>query len=82
VSVKDLGMGIPKEDHHNLFKRFWRASLAKVGNISGIGLGLHVSSEIIRRHGGKMWLKSEKDKGSTFYFSIPINNTANNSNLH
>jgi PAS domain S-box-containing protein len=68
VSIKDSGMGIPKDEQPNLFKRFWRASSAKANHISGIGLGLHISSEIIKQHQGKMWLKSEKNKGSTFSF--------------
>jgi signal transduction histidine kinase len=72
VSVKDEGIGIPKSEQLNLFKRFSRASSATARNISGIGLGLHVSKAIIKQHGGNIWLKSEKDKGAAFYFSLPI----------
>jgi PAS domain S-box-containing protein len=72
VSVRDEGIGIPKSEQLNLFKRFWRASSATSRNISGIGLGLHVSKAIITQHGGKIWLKSEKEKGSIFYFSLPV----------
>jgi PAS domain S-box-containing protein len=75
VSIKDEGIGIPKSEQANLFKRFWRASSATSRNISGIGLGLHVSKAIITQHGGKIWLKSEKDKGSVFYFSLPVSST-------
>jgi PAS domain S-box-containing protein len=71
VSVRDQGIGIPKSEQRNLFKRFWRASSATSRNIAGIGLGLHVSKAIITQHDGKIWLKSEKDKGSVFYFSLP-----------
>jgi PAS domain S-box-containing protein len=72
VSVRDEGIGIPKSEQINLFKRFWRATSATSRNIAGIGLGLHVSKAIITQHGGKIWLKSEKAKGSVFYFSLPL----------
>jgi len=63
----------PKSEQPNLFKRFWRASSATSKNIAGIGLGLHVSKAIITQHTGKIWLKSGKDKGSVFSFSLPLN---------
>jgi PAS domain S-box-containing protein len=72
VSVRDEGIGIPKSEQLNLFKRFWRASSATSRNIAGIGLGLHVSKAIITQHSGKIWLKSEKEKGSVFYFTLPV----------
>jgi len=71
VSVRDEGIGVPKSEQANLFKRFWRASSATSRNIAGIGLGLHVSKAIITQHGGKIWLKSEAGKGAVFYFSLP-----------
>ena len=76
VSVKDSGIGIPKDEQKNLFKRFWRASTAKKRNISGIGLGLHISNQIIKSHNGKLWLISDTNKGSTFTFSVPLIPTA------
>lgn len=72
VSVQDFGIGIPKQEQKNLFKRFWRASTARQKDISGIGLGLHISSQIIEKHNGKLWFISDKNKGSTFKFSIPL----------
>jgi PAS domain S-box-containing protein len=72
VSVRDEGIGIPKSEQQNLFKRFWRASSAKSRNIAGIGLGLHVSKAIVTQHGGRIRLKSEAGKGSVFYFSLPV----------
>lgn len=72
ISVTDSGIGIPKAEQPNLFKRFWRASSATSRNIAGIGLGLHVSKAVISQHRGNIWLKSEKDKGSVFYFSLPL----------
>lgn len=70
VSVKDYGIGIPREDFTNIFSRFYRVSGLN-STFSGSGIGLYISSEIISRHGGKIWVESELDKGSTFYFSIP-----------
>ncbi len=70
VSVKDHGIGIPQEDLTNIFSRFYRVSGLN-STFSGSGIGLYISSEIISRHGGKIWAESELNKGSTFYFSIP-----------
>ena len=70
VRIKDEGIGIPREDLKNIFSRFYRVS-GPNATFSGSGIGLYISSEIIRRHGGKIWAESEINKGSTFYFSIP-----------
>ena len=72
VSVKDEGMGIAKEEINKLFDRYFRSRYVTEGNISGFGIGLYLSAEIIQRHGGRIWAKSEPGKGSTFYFTIPI----------
>lgn len=71
VSVKDEGIGISKEDVEKIFERFYRIERERK-TYPGLGLGLYISSEIIKQHGGKIWVKSEKGKGSTFYFSLPI----------
>ena len=70
VSVKDKGIGIPREDLTNIFSRFYRVS-GLHSTFSGSGIGLYISSEIISRHGGRIWAESELNKGSTFYFSLP-----------
>ncbi|HWH61657.1 MAG TPA: PAS domain S-box protein [Ginsengibacter sp.] len=70
VTIKDNGIGIPREELINIFSRFYRVPGLN-STFSGSGIGLYISSEIIRRHGGKIWAESELDKGSTFYFSIP-----------
>lgn len=71
VSIQDFGLGIPKEQHAKVFDRFFRGKgIAK--DVSGLGLGLYISSEIIAQHKGRMWVESDKGKGSTFYFSIPV----------
>lgn len=71
ISVKDFGFGISKSDQASIFGRFYRATTAIDHNIDGIGLGLYVAQQIIMAHKGKMWLESEKNKGSSFYFSLP-----------
>ncbi|TDQ08216.1 PAS domain-containing protein [Pedobacter metabolipauper] len=70
VSVKDYGIGIETEDLNRLFERFYRVE--SNNSISGFGIGLYLSAEIIDRHNGKIWAESEPDKGSTFYFTLPL----------
>ncbi len=70
-SVKDNGIGIAKENIDNVFKRYFRVE-DRAMRFQGMGIGLFISKEIIERHGGKMWAESEEEKGSTFYFSIPL----------
>ncbi|MCX2480186.1 ATP-binding protein [Pedobacter sp. MC2016-15] len=72
VSVRDDGMGIREQDKDKLFDRFYRVESAHTESISGFGIGLYLSAEIIKRHGGEIWLESEKGIGSTFYFSLPL----------
>ncbi|MBI2865458.1 MAG: PAS domain-containing protein [Chloroflexi bacterium] len=72
VSVKDYGVGIPKEKQHRIFQSFYRAHAGTPFDFGGIGVGLFISKEIVTRHGGRMWFESEEGKGSTFYFSVPI----------
>ncbi len=70
ISVSDKGKGIELENLGNLFARYFR--LAKDNNhASGLGLGLYISAEIIRLHGGEMGVESELGKGTTFWFTIP-----------
>jgi len=70
VMVKDFGMGLSAEEQRKIFSRFYRVEGNR--NISGLGLGLYISNEIISRHKGRMFVKSEPGKGSEFYFSIPV----------
>jgi len=74
VSVKDEGMGIKPQDIGKLFERFYRVESKHTLAISGFGIGLYLCSEIIQIHEGKIWIESEKGKGSTFYFSLPLAN--------
>jgi two-component system sensor histidine kinase VicK len=72
ISVKDLGAGIRSEDQPKLFDRFYRVENEQVGMVSGFGIGLYLSAEIIKLHQGRIWVESEIGKGSTFYFSLPL----------
>jgi PAS domain S-box-containing protein len=72
VGVKDLGMGIEKDKLKNIFNRFYRVEGLNPA-ISGLGIGLYICKEIVDRHKGKIWVDSEYGKGSTFWFSLPVN---------
>lgn len=71
ISVKDFGIGIPKSEHDHIFKRFFRVSGKNNYTFPGLGLGLYISSEIIKRHKGEISFESKEGKGSTFRFQIP-----------
>jgi PAS domain S-box-containing protein len=71
VSVKDEGFGIPADMLTNIFSRFYRVDNISPA-ISGLGIGLYISHDIIERHNGKLWAESELGKGSTFWFTLPI----------
>jgi PAS domain S-box-containing protein len=70
VGIEDKGIGIPADDLNHIFTRFYRVS-GITSTFSGSGIGLYIASQIISRHGGKIWAVSQLKKGSTFYFSIP-----------
>jgi PAS domain S-box-containing protein len=72
VAVQDYGMGIQKEHQERIFSRFYRVE-ELASHISGLGIGLYISKEIITRHHGKLWLDSEPEKGSIFFFEVPVN---------
>lgn len=78
VTVKDQGIGIPKDVQDRLFQRFFRAPNTK-GRISGMGLGLYITREIVQRHGGYIWVESEEGHGSTFGLAMPLVNDASES---
>jgi PAS domain S-box len=72
LCVQDFGIGIPASQQEQLFTRFFRVSDDKSNTYPGLGLGLYITSEIIKRHGGTIDFKSEEGKGSTFCFSLPV----------
>jgi signal transduction histidine kinase len=73
ISVKDTGPGIPFDKIPHLFERYYRAD-ASGKQVSGLGLGLYISAEIIERHGGQIGAESEIGIGSSFWFTLPLGN--------
>jgi two-component system sensor histidine kinase VicK len=71
VNVKDQGMGINPKDLEKIFDRFYRVETSNSRHISGFGIGLYLSAEIIKGHGGRIWAVSESGQGSTFSFCLP-----------
>lgn len=72
VAVQDFGIGIPDEKKTKVFQQFFRVSGPYAETFPGLGLGLYISSQIIKRLHGKIWVESRSGKGSTFYFQIPL----------
>jgi signal transduction histidine kinase len=69
--VRDNGIGIDPQDHQKIFEKFER--LEEQEDEEGTGLGLAIVERIVKSHGGKIWVESEKGKGATFYFTLPKN---------
>jgi len=74
VSVEDQGMGLKPGDKEKVFDRYYRVESTHTEHISGFGIGLYLSAEIVKRHDGEIWVESESGVGSTFYFSLPLEN--------
>lgn len=72
LSVRDTGIGIESEDIGRIFDRFYRADDPVVQEASGTGLGLPIVKMFVEMHGGRVWVDSEKGKGSTFTFILPV----------
>jgi len=72
VSIADNGIGIPKEQAKDVFARFFRAKNAIKQETDGSGLGLYIAKTIVEKNGGKIWFDSAENKGSTFYFTVPL----------
>jgi NtrC-family two-component system sensor histidine kinase KinB len=66
--VQDSGEGIPPQYQERVFERFFQVPGARRG---GVGLGLYISREVVRAHGGEMGARSEVGQGSTFWFTLP-----------
>ncbi len=71
LSVQDFGIGIAPDKKDKVFEQFYRVSGNRRHTFPGLGLGLYISSQIIKREGGHIWVTSTEGKGSTFSFSIP-----------
>lgn len=72
VSVKDKGIGVAKDQKKKIFERLYQAATTDDKKFPGLGMGLYISKQIIKRHRGKIWVESQEQKGSTFYFTLPI----------
>jgi PAS domain S-box-containing protein len=72
VGIRDRGIGIGADKLEHIFSRFYRIEENK--NVSGLGIGLYLSKQIIDRHLGRIWAESTRGEGSIFYFTIPIKN--------
>ena len=71
ISITDEGLGIPRKDISHVFDRFYRVDKARARSMGGTGLGLAISKEVVQLHGGKIWVTSVENKGSTFFISLP-----------
>jgi two-component system, chemotaxis family, CheB/CheR fusion protein len=71
LRVQDHGPGIAPEKHQHLFERFYRVSGATEETYPGLGLGLYITAEIVKSHGGRIWVESEKGQGTTFFVALP-----------
>jgi two-component system phosphate regulon sensor histidine kinase PhoR len=72
VDVKDLGLGIGKEDQKHVFDKFYRVSSGNLAKSQGTGLGLSIVKQLIEQQNGKITVSSELGKGSTFTLYFPL----------
>lgn len=73
IGVRDFGIGIPSDKHENIFDKFYRVEESSY-KFQGLGMGLYICKEIIARHHGEYGVESELNKGSLFYFRLPLKN--------
>lgn len=71
-SVQDFGIGMPADKLDKVFDQYYRVAEDQNNTFPGLGLGLYIAAEIIERSNGKIWVESELNKGSTFFFSLPL----------
>ncbi|MHB8601006.1 MAG: sensor histidine kinase, partial [Ktedonobacteraceae bacterium] len=72
VSVQDFGIGIAKEHRTRIFERFYQVTNQDGRTYPGLGIGLYISCDIVKRHGGQLWVESTPGEGSTFHFTLPL----------
>jgi signal transduction histidine kinase len=72
ISVRDQGIGIPREMHGRIFERFYRAVPLRQCAFPGLGMGLYIVAEIVKHHGGTIRVESERGKGATFHVTFPL----------
>ena len=76
IRVRDHGLGIPREQRDKIFERFYRATGPKQRAIPGLGMGLYIVAEIVKRHGGTITMESAVGEGSTFTVTLPCKKDA------
>jgi len=74
LCIEDFGIGIEEDKLNKVFEQFYRVSGDMQHTFPGLGLGLYISSEIIKREGGRIWVTSKHGEGSTFCFALPLKN--------
>ncbi|HEY6542202.1 MAG TPA: PAS domain S-box protein [Ktedonobacteraceae bacterium] len=72
ISVQDFGIGIAEADQHKVFERFYQVSDTKAKPFSGMGIGLYLSNEIVKRHRGRIEINSQPGQGATFLVALPL----------
>ena len=70
--VRDEGLGIPSQEQERVFEKFYRADPQMIRGVGGTGLGLYICKELVGRMGGRIWVESSGEKGSTFFFELPV----------
>mgnify|MGYP001602012438 CR=1 FL=1 len=72
IIIEDSGIGIKKSQQAKIFNKFFRGDNATSLESDGTGLGLFIAKNVIRAHNGKIWFKSEENKGTAFYITLPV----------
>ena len=72
IEITDPGLGIPADEHERIFEKFYRLDPAMTNGVGGSGLGLYISSELIRQMGGELAVRSTHGVGSTFLITLPL----------
>src|SRR5262245_11537689 len=72
VSIRDTGPGIAVSEQEKIFEKFYQVTQDGSPKPKGTGLGLAISKSLVEMHGGKIWVESEEDRGSTFSFTLPV----------
>lgn len=81
VTVQDFGIGIDKQQRKKIFERLYQVIPTSGKSYTGLGMGLYISQQIIKKHHGSIWVRSEKNKGSTFCFTLPLKKQPLRSNV-
>lgn len=72
IWVKDEGIGIASHDLPHIFERFYRASSLDTSSVSGFGIGLYLTRQLVKKHEGRIWVESKVGQGSTFFVVLPL----------